>query len=150
MRKIIVAFSLVSALIGGVAHADIRAASKAVIAANCSNGMQENVTVSVNLNLMADSFAQAKAKYDEKMQAVTDFAKKQNVKKFDLQSMSYNVNSNNNNGNMVYQLNGNAGYQMDNADAAFKLAEFLTQQKFQVSVSASSYRNGNCNNQPAE
>jgi len=45
-----------------------------------------------------------------------------------------------------YQLNGNAGYQVDSSDSAFKLGEFLSQQKFQVSVNVNKYQNGVCNN----
>jgi hypothetical protein len=68
------------------------------------------------------------------------------MKKFDLQSLNYNINSNYNNGSQGYQLNGSASYQVGNADEAFKLAEFLTQQKFNVSVNGNSYRNGMCEN----
>ena len=114
------------------------------IAAKCL--MQEQVSISVNFNLSADSFTQAKAKYDEKIQSVTEFAKKQNIKKFELQSLNYNINSNYNNGSSGYQLNGSANYQIDVADEAFKLAEFLTQQKFNVSVNGNSYKNGMCAN----
>ncbi len=114
------------------------------IAPKCA--MQEQVSISINFNLMADSFTQAKAKYDEKMQSITDYAKKQNMKKFDLQALNYNINSNYNNGPQGYQLSGSASYQVNDADEAFKLAEFLTQQKFNVSVNGNSYKNGMCMN----
>lgn len=118
--------------------------------------MQENVTLSVNFTIRAKSFDEAKKKYEEKMQQVDAFAKQQNIQKFDLQSMNYSVNSQqvNYDDGMPqpgYQLSGNASYQLDSADNAFKLGEFLTQQKFQISVNVNKYRNGPCdNNNPNE
>ena len=108
--------------------------------------MQENATINISFNIRAQSFADAKAKFDEKIKQVADFAKQQDVKKFDQQSLNYNVNSQNNNFNdgsnqPSYQLSGNAGYQLDSADSAFKLAEFLTQQKFQVNVNVNKFNN---------
>jgi len=114
------------------------------IAPKCA--MQEQVSLSISFNLMADSFTQAKAKYDERMRSISEYAKKQNMKKFELQSLNYNINSNYNNSQQEYQLSGSAGYQVGDADEAFKLAEFLTQQKFNVSVNGNSYKNGMCAN----
>lgn len=110
-------------------------------------GMVEQITLSINYNMNAESFAIAKTVFDTKLKQVQDFAKKQGVKKFELQNMNFSVNSNNyGNGSSGVQLNGSAGYLMDNADAAFKLAEFLETQKMNVNVNASKYKNGNCNN----
>ncbi len=108
--------------------------------------MQDQISISVNFNLTADSFTQAKAKYDEKIQSITDYANKQNIKKFDLQSLNYNINNNYNNGAQGYQLNGSASFQVSRPEEAFKFAEFLTQQKFNVSVNGNSYKNGMCGN----
>lgn len=113
-----------------------------IVPAKC--GVQEQVAISISFNLTADSFAQAKTKYDEKMQSISDYAKKQEMKKFELQSMNYNINSNYNNNVQNYQINGSVNYQVGNADEAIKFAEFLTGQKFNVSVNGSSYKNGNC------
>lgn len=107
-------------------------------------GLQEQVSISISFNLTAENFMQAKAKYDEKMQSISDYAKKQNMKKFDLQSLNYNINSNYNNNTPNYQLSGSANYQVGSSDEAFKFAEFLTQQKFNVSVNGNSYKNGAC------
>lgn len=112
------------------------------ISAQC--GLQEQVSISISFNLFADSFTQAKAKYDEKMQLIADYAKKQNMKKFDLQSQNYNINSNYNNNSQGYQLSGSANYQVGNSDEAFKFAEFLAGQKFNVAVNGNSYKNGMC------
>ncbi|MEK6746734.1 MAG: SIMPL domain-containing protein [Pseudomonadota bacterium] len=109
-------------------------------------GLQEQVSVSISFNLAAENFVQAKTKYDEKMQSIYDYAKKQEMKKFELQSMSYNINNNYNNNVQNYQMNGGVNYQVGNSDEAIKFAEFLTQQKFNVSVNGSSYKNGNCLN----
>lgn len=110
-------------------------------------GFQEQVSIGINFNLTAEGFTQAKQKYDEKMQVIADYAKKQNLQKFELQSMNYNINSNYNGAMQNYQLNGSVNYQMANADDAIKFAEFLTQQKLNVSVNGNSYKNGQmCSN----
>jgi uncharacterized protein YggE len=113
--------------------------------------MQENVSLSVNFNIRAKSFQEAKKKYEEKMQQLDTFAKQQNIQKFDLQSMNYSINSqqisyDDGMPEQGYQLSGNASYQLDSADNAFKLGEFLTQQKFQINVNVNKYRNGVCDN----
>src|SRR5690349_14687289 len=112
--------------------------------------MQENVNLNINFNFKVKSFAEAKTKFEDKIKQVEEFAQQQQVKKFELQSMSYNISSqvtyDNGMPESGYQMNGNAGYVLDSADAAFKLAEFLTQQKFQVNVSVNKYRNGACGN----
>ena len=108
--------------------------------------MQENVNLSVNFNIHAKSFAEAKQKYEEKMKQIDDFARQQNVGKFDMQSMNYSINAQSNYDNgipeMGYQLSGNASYVLGSSDSAFKLGEFLTQQKFQVGINVSKYKNG--------
>jgi hypothetical protein len=45
------------------------------VAQKCA--MQEQLSISLNFNLAADSFTQAKSKYDEKMQSISEYAKKQ-------------------------------------------------------------------------
>ena len=121
---------------------------------NCVGGMQENVSINVNFNIRAESFADAKKKFEQKIQQVNDFAKQQNIGKFELQSMNYNINAQvTYDGGMPepgYQLNGNASYMVDSSDNAMKLGEFLTQQKFQVSMNANRNRNPMCVETPAE
>ncbi len=108
--------------------------------------MQENINISVSFNFRADSFVDAKAEFDQKMKQVEDFAKQQKIEKFEVQSMNYNINTQNYHGaDAEYQMNGSVNYQLTSSDDAFKLGEFLTQQKFQVNVSANSHRQGNCN-----
>lgn len=115
------------------------------IVANRGECMQENVSLNINFNIPAESFKQAKAKFDEKMKQVEDFSKQQKLTKFELQSMNYNINPQNYNGMQNnFQLNGNMSYQLDSFDSAVKMGEFLTEQKFQVSLNANSYKNGNC------
>jgi uncharacterized protein YggE len=115
--------------------------------------MQETVSLSVNFNIKAKSFTDAKAKFDDKMKQIADFAKQQQVDKFEPQSMNYNINPQQvgyEDGVPViggYQLSGNASYQLKSADVAFKLGEFLTQQKFQVSINVNKYNNGACTNE---
>lgn len=108
-------------------------------------GFKEQVSINISFNSPAESFIQAKQKFDEKIQGIADYAKKQNLQKFELQSMSYNINNGYNGGIQSYQFSGNANYQMANSDDALKFAEFLTQQKLNVSVNGNSYKNGVCN-----
>ena len=112
--------------------------------------MQENVTLSISFNLRLKSFAEAKKKFDDKMAQIVDFAKQQNISKFQLQSMNYNISSQPSNSGDIseqdYQMNGNVSYLLDSTENAFKLAEFLNQQKIQVNVSVNKYQNGMCGN----
>jgi len=56
-------------------------------------GMQETATLSVNFNIKAKSFSEGKVKFDEKMLQINDYAGKQQLKKFELQSMNYSINA---------------------------------------------------------
>jgi hypothetical protein len=80
------------------------------------------------------------------MKQVSDYAAQQKIEPLEPQSMSYNVNSRNNNMDTNYEVSGNVQYQMPSSDMAFKFAEFLEKQKMNVNISANSYRQGNCNN----
>jgi uncharacterized protein YggE len=124
--------------------------SVAVAAGTCT--MQETVTLTVNYNFKAKSFAEAKQKFDAQIAKVSEYAKGQQIKKFDLQNQNYNIysqpvsyNPDGTPDTYSYQVTGSSNYIMDNADAAFKFAEFLTNQKMQVGLNSNSYRNGNCN-----
>lgn len=115
--------------------------------------MKETVTINVQYNFKASSFAEAKKMFDDQNAKVTAYAKKQEVNKFDLQSQNYNIYAQPQNygsdgqpQSYTYQVTGSSGYIMDNADAAFKFAEFLNAQKIQVGMNSNAYRQGNCNN----
>ena len=108
---------------------------------------QENATLGVNFNFKAQSFAEAKQKFDDEMKQFDDFAKQQHIEKLIVQNMNYSVNSQQAYGNMSdgsYQLNGNASYRMESADDAFKLGDFLTKQHFMVNVNVNRNGNGPC------
>lgn len=141
---------LASSAQAGPSLADV-AKNARMAGVQCSDGMQETVNLSVSFNMKAKSFAEAKTIFDQKMQQLNDYARQQKVGKFELQSMNYNINAQvTYEGGMPeqgYQLSGSANYNLDSSDAAFKLAEFLTQQKFQVNVGVNKYRNASCNNQ---
>ena len=106
--------------------------------------MQTNVTLGVNFNFTSASLSEAKAKYDERMLQITNFAKKMEIEKFEPQSMNYNIYSQQNGGINTYQLNGSVQYQLKSEEVAFKFAEFLEKEKFNVNVSSNAYRTGNC------
>jgi uncharacterized protein YggE len=114
--------------------------------------MQEQVTVNVNYNFKAKSFSDAKKMFDEQNAKVAELAKQQKLTKFDLQNQNYNIYSNPTSytpdglpQDYTYQVNGSSAYRMENAEAAFKFAEFLSQQKIQVGLNSNSYNSGNCN-----
>ncbi len=108
--------------------------------------MKENVTVGINFNHKVPTIKEAKAKFDEQSATIEQFAKQQELKKFEKQNMNYNIYTQNEYNQPVYQLNGSVSYMLSNADEAFKFAEFLTTQKFQVTLNSNSYKQGNCNN----
>ena len=107
--------------------------------------MKENVSVGINFNMTADSMMEAKAKFDDKMKQIADYAAQQKIEKLDMQSMNYNIYTQNNGTDKNYQVSGNVQYQMPSSDMAFKFGEFLEKQKMNVNISANSYRHGNCN-----
>lgn len=107
--------------------------------------MKENLSVSVNFNMKADSLMEAKAKFDDRMKQVADYAAQQKIENLEVQSMNYNIYSDVNNSEKTYQINGNVQYQMKSSDMAFKFAEFLEKQKMNVNINSNSYRQGNCN-----
>jgi uncharacterized protein YggE len=148
MKKIIL-LAMVAAFASSPAFAT-KMAMPAAGANACT--MKETVTVNIQYNFKASTFAEAKKMFDEQNTKVTDFAKKQEVGKFDLQNQNYNIYSQPLNytpdgqpTTYNYQVTGSSSYIMDNVDAAFKFAEFLTAQKIQVGLNSNSYRQGNCN-----
>lgn len=128
-------------------------ACKGCMSASAECTLQENVTLSVTYNFKASSFAEAKKMFDDHVAKVQTFAKQQKLKKFSLQNQNYNIyaqplnyNPDGTPNSFTYQINGSSSYVMDNADAAFTFAEFLTKQKMQVGLNSNSYRQGNCSN----
>jgi uncharacterized protein YggE len=136
------------------AHADKAVARMAHAVPPVSGGscaLQETVNLTVTYNFKAKSFTEAKQKFDEQIAKVNEFAKQQKVTKFDLQNQNYNIYSqplsyhpDGTPDTYSYQVNGSSNYVMDNANAAFKFAEFLTGQKMQVGLNSNSYRNSPC------
>src|ERR1700733_10777681 len=93
-----------------------------------SGCIQESATTTANFTLKGTSFAEARADFDKKMKQMDDFANEQHLGKMTLQTMNYNVNSQQNGTETIYQLSGRASYGMQSADDAFKLAEFFNKQ----------------------
>ncbi len=141
MRKLLLA-TILTAFLTQPAHATKVAAG--ILPGGCV--MVETISLGINFNIMAATLMEAKAKFDEKMQQISNFAKKMEIDKFEPQSMNYNIYSQQNNNMSSYQLNGSAQYQLKSADVAFKFAEFLEKEKFTVNVNSNSYRQGNCAN----
>lgn len=126
------------------------AVAKSMVAPHtCS--MKNTIRITVQYNFKESSLASAKKKFDEQNAKIKAFAVKQELGKFEMQSQSYNINSQpvryNPDGSaagFTYSVSGSSSYNMDNEAAAFKFAEFLTAQNIRVGVNSSSYRQGSC------
>lgn len=158
MKKLLLAFTACACITASaqatesVSPAVSKVASKIAPGMGNACTMKETVTLNVTYNFKANTLAEAKKMYDEQNAKVGEFAKKQVTGKFDVQSQNYNIyGSPQNYGpdgqpqSYSYQVSGSTGYMMDDADMAFKFAEFLTSQKMQVGINSNSYRQGNCN-----
>jgi hypothetical protein len=126
-------------------------AAPSIVAPSNSCALKENVTVNVSFNFKANSFPEAKTKFDSQVAKVTEFAKSQAISKLEVQNQNYNISSNaaeyGQNGQPIrydYQLSGNTTYKIDNSAAAFKFAEFLNKQNMQVGINSDAYRQGDC------
>lgn len=126
-------------------------AAKRALMPGCN--MREQVSLNVQYNFKANSFAEAKKMFDEQNAKVEALAKKQALAKFELQNQNYNIYSQPQNygqdgqpQSYTYQVSGTSTYVMESSDAAFKFAELLTAQKIQVGMNSNMYRQGNCNN----
>lgn len=117
---------------------------------NCE--MKENITLNVQFNRKVASFEEAKKIFSDMTSKIEEMAKQQGIGALTLQNQNYNVSASPQGYApdgatplaFTYQVGGNASYKMDNADAAFKFAEFLITQKMQVGLNSNSYRQGNC------
>lgn len=111
---------------------------------------QENVTLNVTLNSREKSVKEAKETFEKRVQEIEEFAKKSGVTNMKLSSMNYNINTQPQYSNGVvsgmqdFNLSGNIGYQMDDADVAAALMEELASKNIQSSMSVNSYRNQPC------
>lgn len=108
--------------------------------------LKETVSVGVNFNMPAQTMTEAKAKFENTMKQIEDYAVSQKLEKLEPQSMNYNIYAQNNGMDKSYQVSGNVQYQMPSSDMAFKFAEFLEKQKMNVNINANAYRQGNCIN----
>lgn len=104
----------------------------------------ENAQVSVNVNGMDQDVAAVRARLDAKIAEIKSLAAQQNFTKMALQSLSYNINSNNGGGETRFQYNGNISFSILPVDKAVDFMELLTKKGYQASVSVSSYSNGSC------
>lgn len=105
--------------------------------------MKEQANLNVNFNLQAASPREAKEKFDARIRDIEQFAREKKGGKMQLQSLNYSVNTQNayDYGEPLYQLSGNASYQLDSAEHAFALMELLSKQKVFSNVNVNMYRN---------
>lgn len=129
----------------------VRRAASASASLACTNGMQQQVGLNISLNAREDSIQAAQNIINKRMAELEALAKQNNVQKFVLNSMNYNIATQmqyDGGGQPsrvnYYQFSGNINYQMDNAEAATLMMEKLVAQGVQVSMNVNSHRNGNC------
>lgn len=153
MKKILITLLASAAVVSVPAYAGKSVIStemaNRILPGNCD--LKETVTLAVNFNRKVRSFSEAKTVIDEQMKKVNELAEQQQIKPLVIQSQSQNVSAQPTSylpdgtpDNYNYNVNGNVSYMIKSADAAYKFAEFLTQQKMQVSLSSNAYRSGNC------
>lgn len=112
---------------------------------------QEQVTLNVTINGREKTIREAKALFDKRTQEIEEFARQAGSGKININNMNYNINAQpqyGTNGAIVgvvdYQLSGNVGYQLDNAETAVALMEKLEKQNVQSSLNVNAYRNQPC------
>ena len=116
------------------------------------------VRVNISLSFSFDGTTSAAAKYqlDERLYKLNAFLIQNRIDHLETQYMYYKVAEQNNNVNRgsnnaqpaassTYRLSGTAEYQIDSTDNAFKLGQFFTQEKFQVTVSNKPASGMQCN-----
>lgn len=110
--------------------------------------VQENVSLMANFMVPVASFEEGKAAFEEKHKQLNGFAAKQGVKSYTLQSTGYTVIAQPmmaiGQQEATFQLNGSVSYVIDSVESAFKFANFLTQQKFQVNVGVTKTYSTSC------
>lgn len=137
MRNLFIILSL-SLLI--ISVADSCYAEKRVAAGNC--GMTETSQLSVSFNWFESDVSNVKGKFDKNINEIQNIAKEQGVEKISVQSLNYNISSQNYGGSPTsqFQLNGSVSFLVTPVDGAEKLLIDLVKKNYQASLNVSSYR----------
>ena len=131
------------------ASADAVVMAKRVAApANAKNClMEQNSTVNVNFNGTETDLAKISTLMDAKADELMALAKQAGAAETEMQSMNYNINSNNgynncgsSNGTINYQWNGNVSLTIKPGDKAAAVAAALNEKKYNVNLNVNAYR----------
>ncbi len=111
--------------------------------------MKDNVFVAVNFTSLGKSNQDAKKKFDEKVQQISDLTKQAEVKRIVNLTWNYTINEQVNSYENGYQdtsylLLAAGNYQVDTLDNAFKLSEALISQKFKTAVTVQRSQKPDC------
>ncbi len=113
------------------------------IVAECA--MQETASLSTNWNGVNETVKGVRSLFELRMKQIQEYGKKAGVEKLDMQSHSYNINSQNNGmGGAGYQYNGSASFMVKPAEKAADLLELLTKNGIQSSLNVNMYKSGSC------
>jgi hypothetical protein len=122
--------------------------------------MMENATISISFNGIETDVSVVKDKFDAKIAEIKQVAKDMELQKFDLQSMNYNINTQNYGGVAMsrmamntlgtsaapspqYRFNGSVSFQFLPAEKATELMMRLTKKGYQANLNVNAYHNGN-------
>ena len=139
MRKKWVVFA-VAGLVGASAYAQ-QTPAPSEPAPDCTIA-----TISVSFAFDGASSAIAKNELDDRLYKLNGFLINNQIEHLETQSLCYKVSQLPPAANVApaYRVAGTAEYQINSPDAAFKLGEFFTQQKFEVTVSKKTDTSGKC------
>ncbi len=110
--------------------------------------LQENVTISPNINVIGKTYVESKKKFDDKVKQLGAIASEAGIRII-AQSWNYSINPqlvnyDNDAPEAGFMLNGGGNYQVENTENAMKLAELLTSHKIQTSVNVNAFKNPHC------
>jgi len=115
------------------------------------------VSISASFVIEEPSYAKVKFDLDDRLYKLDLFVRDNHIQRFEVQSLNYTIRSDqdtaNNHDNHsakntlpMYRVMGNAEYKISSSDDAFKIGQFLTKQKFQVTVSNKNPKATPCTN----
>lgn len=107
------------------------------------------MAITTSYTIMGDSYLDTKKEFDGRMGRIHQFAASQSMKKFQVESLSFTINHQragmpyrsyphqpaSAEATKKYRLQGKAEFHVDSSENAFKLGQYLTQEKFEVTVS---------------
>ena len=109
----------------------------------------ENSQVNINFNSQESDLAQIKVIMDDKLKLMETLAKEAGVKKFEMQSMNYNVYAENSgqygcsssaNSRGIYRLNGNISFNAHPSEKATDLLILLNENGYSGNLNVNKHR----------